>query len=116
APPADHVSFDELMAKAAQSRKAGRYQEAINYYGQALNLRRGDGKALGGLVDAYHDLGGFFFKRGQDISAARAFPQGLNLRADEGTAHLKLRGAYSRISEDYKKAIAPNNKAIKLSF
>src|SRR5262249_61938595 len=114
APPADHVSFDELMAKAAQSRKAGRYQEAINYYGQALNLRRGDGKALGGLVDAYHDLGGYFFKRGQDMSAARAFQQGLNLKPNDVTANLRLGDAHFRIPEKYKKAIEQNKKANKL--
>src|SRR5262249_8291170 len=60
-PPASHVSFDELMAKAAQARKARRYQEAVNYYRQALTLRREDGKAIGGVVGAHHDLGGYFF-------------------------------------------------------
>src|SRR5262249_37200272 len=60
-PPAGNQSFDELTAKAAQARKAGRYQEAVNYYRQALTLRREDGKAIGGLVGAHHDLGGYFF-------------------------------------------------------
>jgi len=116
APPADHVSFDELMAKAAQSRKAGRYQEAINYYGQALNLRRGDGKALGGLVDAYHDLGSYFLKRGQYMSAASAFQQVLNLRPNDVTANLRLGDAYSGIPENYNKAIEQYNRAINLGF
>src|SRR5215813_13626437 len=68
-PPVDHASFDELMNKAGRSRKAGRHQEAVNNYKQALTLRRGDGKALAGLMDASYDLGDNFLKRGQYKSA-----------------------------------------------
>jgi serine/threonine protein kinase/Tfp pilus assembly protein PilF len=115
-PPAEHASFDELMAKAARSRKVGRHQEAINYYKQALTLRREDGKALGGLVDAYHDLGGYFLKRGQYKNAANAFQQVLDVRPNDVPASLRLGDAYSGIPENYDNAIEQYNRAIKLGF
>jgi serine/threonine protein kinase/Tfp pilus assembly protein PilF len=115
-PPADHASFDELMAKAARSRKAGRHQESVNYYNQALTLRRGDGKALAGLMDAYHALGENFLKRGQYRSAADAFQQVLDIRPNDVPASLRLGDAYSGIPENYDKAIEQYNRAINLGF
>jgi tetratricopeptide (TPR) repeat protein len=115
-PPADHASFDELMTKAARSRKAGRHQEAVNYYKQALTLRREDGKALAGLVDAYHDLGRYFLSRGQYKSAADAFQQVLDIRPNDVPASLRLGDAYSGIPENYDKAIEQYNRAINLGF
>jgi len=115
-PPADHASFDELMTKAARSRKAGRHQEAVNYYKQALTLRREDGKALVGLMDAYHALGEYFLKRGQYKSAADAFQQVLDIRPNDVPASLRLGDAYSGIPENYDKAIEQYNRAITLGF
>jgi len=115
-PPADHASFDELMNKAARSRKAGRDQEAVNYYKQALTLRRGDGKALAGLVDASHALGEYFLKRGQYKSAADAFQQVLDIRPNDIPASLRLGDAYSGIPGNYDKAIEQYNRAITLGF
>jgi serine/threonine protein kinase/Tfp pilus assembly protein PilF len=115
-PPADHASFDELMARAARSRKSGRHQEAINYYKQALTLRREDGKALAGLVGAYYDLGDYFLKRGQYKSAAGAFQQVLDVRPNDVPANLRLGDAYSAIPENYDSAIEQYNRAIKLGF
>src|SRR5215470_9881719 len=115
-PPADHVSFDELMAKAARSRKAGRHQESVNYYNQALTLRRGDGKALAGLMDAYHALGEYFLNRGQYKNAADAFQQVLDIRPNDVPASLRLGDAYSGIPENYDKAIEQYNRAINLGF
>ncbi|HEV2664145.1 MAG TPA: protein kinase [Blastocatellia bacterium] len=115
-PPPSHVSFDALMARAAQSRKARRYQEAVNYYRQALTLRRDDGRALSGLVDAYHDLGGYFLKRGQQKSAADAYQQVLNVRPNDIPANLRLGDAYAGIPENYNKAIEQYNRAINLGF
>jgi serine/threonine protein kinase/Tfp pilus assembly protein PilF len=115
-PPADHASFDELMAKAARSRKAGRHQESVNYYNQALSLRRGDGKALAGLMDAYHALGENFLKRGQYKSAANAFQQVLDIKPNDAPASLRLGDAYSGIPENYDKAIEQYNRAISLGF
>jgi len=115
-PPADHATFDELMTRAARSRKAGRHQEAVNYYKQALTLRGGDGKALAGLVDAYHDLGRYFLNRGQYQSAAGAFQQVLDIRPNDVPASLRLGDAYSGIPENYDKAIEQYNRAIKLGF
>jgi tetratricopeptide (TPR) repeat protein len=113
---ASQGSFDELMTMAARARKAGRYQEAINYYGQARNLRREDGKALSGLSDAYHDLGSYFLKRGQHKSAASAFQQALNIRPNDVAANLRLGDAYSGVPENYDKAIEQYHRAIKLGF
>jgi len=104
------------MTKAARSRKAGRHQEAVNYYKQALTLRGGDGKALAGLVDAYHDLGRYFLNRGQYQSAAGAFQQVLDIRPNDVPASLRLGDAYSGIPENYDKAIEQYNRAIKLGF
>ncbi|HMB30052.1 MAG TPA: tetratricopeptide repeat protein, partial [Blastocatellia bacterium] len=115
-PPADHASFDELMAKAARSRKAGRHQEAVNYYKQALTLRRGDGKAQAGLEGATYDLGDNFLKRGQYKSAANAFQQVLDIRPNDVPANLRLGDAYSGIPENYDKAIEQYNRAINLGF
>src|SRR5262245_27144281 len=115
-PPADHASFDELMTKAARSRKAGRQQEAVNYYKQALTLRREDSKALAGLVDAYHDLGRYFLSRGQYKNAASAFQQVLDIRPNDVPASLRLGDAYSGIPENYDKAIEQYNRAINLGF
>ena len=115
-PPARNQSFDELTVKAAQARKAGRYQEAVNYYRQALTLRREDGKAMGGLVDAYHDLGGYFLKRGKYKSAVDAFQQVLAIRPNDVAANLRLGDAYSGIPENYDKAIEHYNRAINLGF
>ena len=115
-PPADHASFDELMTKAARSRKAGRQQEAVNYYKQALTLRREDGKALDGLVDAYHDLGSYLLKRGQYKSAAKAFQHVLDIRPNDVPASLRLGDAYSGIPENYNNAIEQYNQAIRLGF
>src|SRR5262245_17578661 len=115
-PPADHGSFDEFMNKAARSRKAGSHQEAVNYYKQALTLRRGDGKALAGLVDASHALGEYFLKRGQYKSAANAFQQVLDIRPNDIPASLRLGDAYSGIPENYDKAIEQYNRAINLGF
>jgi len=115
-PPADHASFAELMTKGARSRKAGRHQEAINYYKQALALRREDGKALAGLVGAYYDAGDYFLKRGQYKSAAIAFQQVLDVRPNDLPASLRLGDAYSGIPENYDNAIKQYNRAIKLGF
>jgi serine/threonine protein kinase/Tfp pilus assembly protein PilF len=115
-PPASNQSFDELTAKAAQARKAGRYQEAVNYYRQALTLRREDGKAIGGLVDAYHDLGGYYLKRGQYKSAVDVYQQVLGVRPNDVAANLRLGDAYSGIPENYDKAIEHYNRAINLGF
>jgi tetratricopeptide (TPR) repeat protein len=115
-PPADHASFDELMTKAARSRKAGRHQEAVNYYKQALTLRRGDGKALAGLMDAYHDLGDYFLKRGQYKNAANAFQEVLDIKPNDIPANVRLGDAYSSIPENYDKAIEQYNRAIKLGY
>jgi len=115
-PPADHASFDELMTKAARSRKAGRHQEAVNYYKQALTLRRGDGKAQAGLEGANYDLGDYFLKRGQYKSAVGAFQQVLDVRPNDVPANLRLGDAYSGIPENYDKAIEQYNRAINLGF
>jgi serine/threonine protein kinase/Tfp pilus assembly protein PilF len=115
-PPVENASFDELMAKAARSRRAGRHQEAINYYKQALTLRREDGKALSGLVGAYYDLGDDFLKRGRHESAAGAFQQVLDVRPNDVPANVRLGDAYSGIPENYDKAIEQYNRAIKLGF
>jgi serine/threonine protein kinase/tetratricopeptide (TPR) repeat protein len=115
-PPADHASFDELMTKAARSRRAGRHQEAVNFYKQALTLRQGDGKAQAGLVGAYYDLGDYFLKRGQYKSAVGAFQQVLDVRPNDVPANLRLGDAYSGIPENYDKAIEQYNRAINLGF
>jgi serine/threonine protein kinase/Tfp pilus assembly protein PilF len=115
-PQASNQSFDELTAKAAQARKAGRYQEAVNYYRQALTLRREDGKAIGGLVDAYHDLGGYYLKRGQYKSAVDAYQQVLGIRPNDVAANIRLGDAYSGIPENYDKAVEHYNRAINLGF
>src|SRR5262245_58588054 len=115
-PPADHASFDELMNKAARSRKAARHQEAVNYYKEALTLRRGDGKALAGLMDASHALGEYLLKRRQYKSAANAFQQVLDIRPNDVPASLRLGDAYSGIPENYDKAIEQYNRAINLGF
>jgi serine/threonine protein kinase/tetratricopeptide (TPR) repeat protein len=115
-PPADHATFDELMNKAARSRKVGRHQEAVNYYKQALTLRRADGKALAGLTDASHALGEYFLKRGQYKSAADAFQQVLDIRPNDIPASLRLGDAYSGIPENNDKAIEQYNRAITLGF
>jgi tetratricopeptide (TPR) repeat protein len=104
------------MAKAARSRKAGRHQEAINYYKQALTLRREDDKALAGLAGAYYNLGDYLLKRGQSESAAGAFQQVLGVKPNDLPASLRLGDAYSRIPENYDKAIEQYNRAIKLGF
>jgi serine/threonine protein kinase/tetratricopeptide (TPR) repeat protein len=115
-PPADHGSFDEFMTKAARSQKVGRHQEAVNYYKQALTLRRGDGKALAGLMDASHALGEYFLKRRQYKSAADAFQQVLDIRPNDVPASLRLGDAYSGIPENYDKAIEQYKRAITLGF
>src|SRR5215510_6418970 len=115
-PPADHASFDELMTKAARSRKAGRHQEAVNYYKQALTLRQGDDKAQAGLVGAYYELGDYFLKGGQYKSAVGAFQQVLDVRPNDVPANLRLGDAYSGIPENYDKAIEQYNRAINLGF
>ena len=115
-PPADQASFNELMAKAARSRKAARHQEAINYYKQALTLRREDGKALAGLVGANYDLGDYFLKRGQYKSAAGAFQQVLDVKPNDVPASIRLGDAYSSIPGNYDNAIVQYNRAIKLGF
>ena len=115
-PPAEHASFDALMAKAARSRKAARHQEAINYYKQALTLRREDGKALAGLVGAYYDLGDYFLKRGQYKSAAGAFQQVLDVKPNDVPASIRLGDAYSSIPGNYDNAIVQYNRAIKLGY
>lgn len=81
-----------------------------------MALRREDGKALNGLVNAYHDLGGYFLKRGKYNSAADAFQQVLNIRPNDIPANLRLGDAYSGISENYHKAIEQYNRAINLGF
>jgi serine/threonine protein kinase/tetratricopeptide (TPR) repeat protein len=115
-PPADQASFNELMAKAARSRKAARHQEAINYYKQALTLRQEDGKALAGLVGAYYDLGDYFLKRGQYKSAAGAFQHVLDVKGNDVPASIRLGDAYSSIPGNYDNAIVQYNRAIKLGF
>jgi serine/threonine protein kinase/Tfp pilus assembly protein PilF len=115
-PPADQASFNELMAKAARSRKAARHQEAINYYKKALTLRQEDGKALAGLVGAYYDLGDYFLKRGQYKSAAGAFQQVLDVKPNDVPASIRLGDAYSSIPGNYDNAIVQYNRAIKLGF
>jgi serine/threonine protein kinase/Tfp pilus assembly protein PilF len=115
-PPADQAPFNELMAKAARSRKAARHQEAINYYKQALTLRREDGKALAGLVGAYYDLGDYFLKRRQYKSAAGAFQQVLDVKPNDVPASIRLGDAYSSIPGNYDNAIVQYNRAIKLGF
>ncbi|HEY9436598.1 MAG TPA: protein kinase [Blastocatellia bacterium] len=115
-PPADQASFNELMAKAARSRKAARHQEAINYYKQALTLRREDGKALAGLVGANYDLGDYFLKRRQYKSAAGAFQQVLDVKPNDVPASIRLGDAYSSIPGNYDNAIVQYNRAIKLGF
>jgi tetratricopeptide (TPR) repeat protein len=115
-PPADQASFDELMGKAAWMRRARRHQEAINYYKQALTLRREDGKAQAGLVGAYYDLGDYLLKQGQYKNAAGAFQQVLVVKPNDVPANVRLGDAYSDIPEDYDKAIEQYNRAIKLGF
>jgi len=114
--PADQASFNELMAKAARSRKAARHQEAIKYYKQALTLRREDGKALAGLVGVYYDLGDYFLKRRQYKSAAGAFQQVLDVKPNDVPASIRLGDAYSSIPGNYDNAIEQYNRAIKLGF
>jgi serine/threonine protein kinase/Tfp pilus assembly protein PilF len=114
--PAGPESFDDLMAKAGQSLKARRYQDAVDGYRQALALRRGNSSALNGLVEAYHQLGSYFLARRQHRSAANSFQQILNVRPNDVAANLRLGDAYSGMPVNYHKAIEQYYRAINLGF
>jgi serine/threonine protein kinase/Tfp pilus assembly protein PilF len=116
ATPSGQESFEELMAKAGQALKGRRYQAAIEGYRQALAQRRGNGPALSGLVDSYHELGSYFLGRGQYKSAANAFQQALNIRPNDVAANLRLGDSYAGTPENYHKAIEQYYKAINLGF
>jgi serine/threonine protein kinase/Tfp pilus assembly protein PilF len=114
--PAGPESFDELMAKAGQASRAGRFQEAVDSYRQALTLQRTNRSAETGLLEAYHQLGSYFLARRQYKSAANSFQQILKFRPDDVAANLRLGDAYSGVSENYHKAIEQYYRAINLGF
>jgi len=112
----DRKSFDELMAYSDSALKAGRYQEAVSGYRQALIIRGGNTLAVNGLVDANLRLGNYFLDRRQYQSAANAFQQVANLKPNDLTAQIRLGDAYSGIPQSYNRAIEAYQRAIALGF
>jgi serine/threonine protein kinase/tetratricopeptide (TPR) repeat protein len=112
----DRKSFDELIAYSDAALRAGRHQEAVNGYRQALSLRRGNAVALNGLVDANMRLGNNFLDRRQYRSAANAFEQVLSIKPNDLTAQIRLGDAYSQIPQSYGKAIDAYRQALNLGF
>jgi serine/threonine protein kinase/tetratricopeptide (TPR) repeat protein len=109
-------SFDELIAYSDVSLKAGRYQEAVIGYRQALALRRGNAVALNGLLDANLRLGNYFLDRRRYRNAANAFQQAVNIKPNDLTAQIRLGDAYSGIPQYYDRAIAAYRQALSLGF
>jgi Ca-activated chloride channel family protein len=93
-------------AKGLELYSAGKYEDAVKSYKQAIKLKQD-------YADAHNNLGDFYFTMAQFKKAVEAYKQAIRYQPDLAPTHNKVGLAYARLGEA-KKAIAAFNEAIRL--
>lgn len=102
-PAAASSSFDQLAAKAAQARDAGRAEEAIRYFRQALALRPAWTEGSWSLGTVLYDLGRYEEARDCFRRVVAAQPANGLVLALQGLCEFQI-GNYERALDEMQKA------------
>jgi Ca-activated chloride channel family protein len=103
------VSDDAALSnkKGLELYEAGRYEEAIAAYQQAVKLKKD-------YAEAFYNMGDAFLRSGEPKKAIEAYKQALRFKPDMAVAYNNLGTAYFSQGE-YKKAINAFKEALKLN-
>ena len=95
-----------LNARGLQLYTAGKYEEAVNAYKEAIKLKED-------YADAHHNLGDAYFQLNQFKEAIDAYKKAIRYQPNLPTAYNNMGTAYYKLGE-HKKAIAAYKASIRL--
>ena len=95
-----------LNARGLQLYTAGKYEEAVNAYKEAIKLKED-------YADAHHNLGDAYFQLNQFKEAIDAYKKAIRYQPNLPTAYNNMGTAYYKLGE-HKKAIAAYKESIRL--